>query len=288
MVVDRLGTVIRDFPTGSSPALRARLERHGDQDDHDPQRLRPASIVMLVRDGDDGLELFILKQVSLMDRSPARAIFPGGGVDGRDGDEALPWAGPSALEWGNRLGTDPHGARVLVVGAVREVFEECGVLLASDRPDGPLSDVDGEQWRLAREGLVSRELALCQLLIRHHLVLRSDLLRAHAHWITPEFEPKRYDIRVFVAKMPPSQTAVVSTRDPEAAGWSSPASILADHEAGEIVLTPTALICVEDAARFATADAFFDHTPVIRTIEPKLERADDGTVVLRVIVDGTS
>ena len=109
---------------------------------------------MLVRDGPNGLELFILKQVSLMDRSPARAIFPGGGVDGRDSDEALPWAGPSALEWGNRLGTDPHGARVLVVGAVREVFEECGVLLASDRPDGPLSDVDGEQWRLAREGLV--------------------------------------------------------------------------------------------------------------------------------------
>jgi len=278
--------VIRDFPTGNSPALRARVDAHAEPDDHDPQRPRPASIVMLVRDGDEGVELFLLKHVAMMDQAPATVLLPGGGVDGRDGDDALPWAGPDPLEWGIRLGTDRSGARVLVVGAVREVFEECGVLLASAEEDGPLFDVDDEEWRAAREGLVSRELCLGTLLIQHGLVLRSDLLRAHAHWVTPEYEPKRYDTRVFVARMPESQTAVVRTRDPHGAGWFTPASILAAHEADEVVLTPTAQICIEDAARFASVDEFFDYTPVIRVIEPVLVAAGDGSVVLRVDTDG--
>jgi len=278
--------VIRDFPTGNSPALRARVDAHAEPDDHDPQRPRPASIVMLVRDGDEGVELFLLKHVAMMDQAPATVLLPGGGVDGRDGDDALPWAGPDPLEWGIRLGTDRSGARVLVVGAVREVFEECGVLLASAEEDGPLFDVDDEEWRAAREGLVSRELCLGTLLIQHWLVLRSDLLRAHAHWVTPEYEPKRYDTRVFVARMPESQTAVVRTRDPHGAGWFTPASILAAHEADEVVLTPTAQICIEDAARFASVDEFFDYTPVIRVIEPVLVATGDGSVVLRVDTDG--
>jgi len=278
--------VIRDFPTGSSPALRARVDAHAERDDHDPQRLRPASIVMLVRDGDEGLELFLLKHVGMMDSAPATVLLPGGGVDGRDGDDAIPWAGPDALEWGIRLGTDKSGGRVLVVAAVREVFEECGVLLASPEEDGPLCDVDAAEWRAAREGLIGRELSLGALLIQNRLVLRSDLLRAHAHWVTPEYEPKRYDIRVFVAKMPQGQTAVVRTRDPHAAGWFTPTSILAAQAADEVVLTPTAQICIEDAGRFASADEFFDYTPVIRVIEPTLVAAHDGGVVLRVDTEG--
>jgi len=278
--------VIRDFPTGSSPALRARVDAHAKPGKRDLQRLRPAAIVMLVRDGAKGLELFMLKQVGMMDQSPATVLLPGGGVDGRDGDDALPWAGPDAFEWGIRLGTDKSGARVLVVAAVREVFEECGVLLASKEEDGPLVDVDGEVWRAAREGLIGRELSLAELLIGHDLVLRSDLLRAHAHWVTPDYEPKRYDMRVFVARMPESQAAVVTTRDPLTAGWFTPGSIIAAHQAGEVVLTPTALVCVEDAGRFASADELFDHTPVIRAIEPTLVAADDGSIVLRVDTDG--
>jgi 8-oxo-dGTP pyrophosphatase MutT (NUDIX family) len=241
---------------------------------------------MLVRDGEEGLELFLLKHVGLMGPAPTTVLLPGGGVDGRDSDDALPWAGPDPFEWAIRLGTDTKGARMLVVGAVREVFEECGVLLASVEEQGPLLDVDEQEWRAAREGLVARELSLCALLVQHGLVLRSDLLRAHAHWVTPEFEPKRYDIRVFVAKMPDRQTAVVKTGDPEAAGWFTPASTLAAHDAGEVVLTPTARICIEDAERFTTADEFFDYTPVIRVIEPRLVEADNASIVLRVDTDG--
>lgn len=277
--------MIRDFPTGNSPALRARVDAHRQRADHDPQRLRPASIGMLVRDGESGLELFLLRHVSMMDRSTSM-IFPGGGVDGRDGDDALPWAGPDAFEWGIRLGTDADGARLLVVGAVREIFEECGVLLASEAGHGPLFDTDTPEWRDARQGLIGRQLSLTELLIEHGLVLRSDLLRAHAHWVTPEFEPKRYDMRVFVARMPEGQVATVKTRDPEAAGWWTPGQILAMHECSEISLTPTALVCVEDAAQFATADAFFAHTPVIRIIEPVLVLDDDADAVLRVDTAG--
>jgi len=278
--------VIRDFATANSPELRSRVEAHLASPDRQPVGLRPASTVMLVRDGSTGIEVFMLQRVATMEFAPSTMVFPGGGVDGRDHADQLPWAGPDSLEWALRLGSDKAGARMLVVAAVREVFEECGVLLASVTPGGPLFDVSGESWQAARQGLVARELSLCELLIERGLVLRSDLLRAHAHWVTPEFHSKRYDTRFFVARMPPAQTADDKSTEADVAGWFAPADVLAAYEAGEAILLPPTVVCLQDLARFSTAAACFDHTPVIRTVEPTLQTLEDGSVVVRVDLNG--
>ena len=94
---------------------------------------------MLVRDADSTVEVFMLRRVSQMAFAPSTMVFPGGGVDDRDGDEGLPWAGPSPVQWGARLGCSAAEAQMFVAAAIREVFEECGVLLAGPSAGGPLA-----------------------------------------------------------------------------------------------------------------------------------------------------
>jgi 8-oxo-dGTP pyrophosphatase MutT (NUDIX family) len=133
--------------------------------------------------------------------------FPGGGVDARDGDLDVPWAGPDPQEWATALGSSRTQARELVCAAVRELFEECGVLLAGPDEHTVVADLSDPSWEQDRQGLLTRTIALSQLLTRRHLVLRTDLLRAWAHWTTPVFEPRRYDTRFFVAALPAGQRA---------------------------------------------------------------------------------
>ena len=82
--------------------------------------------------------------------APRMMVFPGGGVDPRDADPHLPWAGPPPARWAAWLGCDEDSARELVIAAVREVFEECGVLLAGPDADSVVADVSGPQWQQER------------------------------------------------------------------------------------------------------------------------------------------
>ena len=119
--------------------------------------------------------------------SPAgMCVFPGGGVDPRDFDHAVAWAGPAPADWAARLGTDERTARALVCAAVRETFEESGVLLAGprDHPDAVVADTSGDDWEADRVALEGRELSLTDFLDRRGLVLRSDLLGAWSGWLT--------------------------------------------------------------------------------------------------------
>ncbi|HEU5143627.1 MAG TPA: NUDIX hydrolase, partial [Dermatophilaceae bacterium] len=144
-----------------------------------------ASTVMLVRDGDRGTEVFMLRRVAGMAFAANMMVFPGGGVDPRDGEPHLPWSGPSPAEWAVRLRCTDAEAQMYVAAAVREVFEECGVLLASATPDGRLADVSDPRWRGIRDGLINRELSLHQVLEDEGLLLRADLIHVKAHWLTP-------------------------------------------------------------------------------------------------------
>ena len=125
-------------------------------------------------------------------------VFPGGGVDPRDFDHSVAWAGPTPAEWAARLGVDERTARALVCAAVRETFEESGVLLAGTA-DAVVADTTGADWEADRVALEARELAFTEFLDRRGLVLRSDLLGVWAGWLTPEFEPRRYRTWFFVA-----------------------------------------------------------------------------------------
>src|SRR3712207_9523044 len=91
---------------------------------------RQAATVLLLRDGTAGLEVYVLRRTRGMPFAGGMTAYPGGGVDPRDGDTAIAWAGPPPSAWAEAFGTDERTARELVCAAVRETFEEAGVLLA--------------------------------------------------------------------------------------------------------------------------------------------------------------
>jgi 8-oxo-dGTP pyrophosphatase MutT (NUDIX family) len=212
---------------------------------------------MILRDRrGHGVDVFMLRRSPTMEFAPRMMVFPGGGVDPRDADPSLPWAGPSAAQWGRLLIADEAIARELVVAAVREVFEECGVLLAGPDADSVVGDVSGPAWQAERAALLSRELSFTQMLLGRGLVLRSDLLRARAHWITPEFEPKRYDVRFFAALLPAGQIADDQTSEADHADWADPLRLLQDTASGAALMLPPTMVCVEQVAAVASVAEF--------------------------------
>jgi 8-oxo-dGTP pyrophosphatase MutT (NUDIX family) len=230
-----------------------------------------------------GVDVFMLRRSSTMEFAARMMVFPGGGVDPRDADPGLPWAGPSPAEWGRLLIAEEATARELVVAAVREVFEECGVLLAGPDVNSVIGDVSGSVWQAERAALLSRELSLAQMLIGRGLVLRSDLLRARAHWITPEFEPKRYDTRIFAALLPVGQVADDKTSEADYADWTDPARLLEDYASGSALMLPPTLMCVEQVAAAASVAEFLAAEVHLAPITPVLAQVDDA-VVLRCML----
>src|SRR4029078_11135296 len=108
-------------------------------------------------------------------------------------------------DWAERLSCDEDMARALVCAAVRETFEESGVLLAGPHAREVVADTTGDDWEADRAALESRELAMTELITRRALVLRTDLLGVWGAWLTPVFEPKRYRTWFFVALLPEGQ-----------------------------------------------------------------------------------
>lgn len=203
---------------------------------------RLASTVLLLRESPTGVEVFMQRRVSSMKFAPSMWVFPGGGVDTRDESSHVPWAGPSPADWGRLIGIPEATARAVVIAAVREVFEECGVLLAGPTAQEVVPDVSGDSWHADRAAVLERSLAFGALLERRGLVLRSDLLALQDHWITPEMEPRRYDTWFFAARMPDRQVADDRTSEVAEAVWRQPADVLAEAEDGTARMLPPTVV----------------------------------------------
>jgi 8-oxo-dGTP pyrophosphatase MutT (NUDIX family) len=135
-------------------------------EDREPVPARKASTVVLVRDGAAGIELYLLRRQTSMAFAAGMYVFPGGGVDPRDADTDIAWSGPPPAAWADRLGVAEALARGLVSAAVRETFEESGVLLAGQSSSSVVADVSSAEWEADRLALESREISLAQLLSR--------------------------------------------------------------------------------------------------------------------------
>lgn len=229
---------------------------------------RDAATVALVRDGPAGLEVYLLRRVQAMAFASGMHVFPGGAVDPADAaaDGDAGWAGPAPAAWADAFGTTAPLARALVCAAVRETFEESGVLLAGPTPHGRLADVSGPDWEARRAALEARELTLSGLLAAEGLVLRSDLLRPLAHWITPEVEPRRYDTRFFLAELPAGQRARSAGGEADDRRWLRPGDALAQ---GLAMMPPTAAV-LRDLAGHRDVAAALAAPRVIRPVLPKL------------------
>jgi 8-oxo-dGTP pyrophosphatase MutT (NUDIX family) len=210
---------------------------------------RDASTVALLRGGDGrpgGLEVYLLRRASVMAFAAGYCVFPGGGVDPRDDDAGIGWAGPSAQDWGDLLGTTADHARSLVCAAVRETFEESGVLLAGPTPDTLVRDATGDDWEEDRSRLEAGSVAFSEVLRRRGLVLRTDLLRWWGSWVTPEQEPRRYDTRFFVARLPEGQVTRDVSTESDQVHWLAVRDALDAVDTGRLtMLPPTYVTCLE-------------------------------------------
>ena len=246
-----------------------------------PVEPKNASTVVLLRRGDGSagsLEVYLLRRHVDMAFAAGMCVFPGGGVDPRDFDHQISWAGPTAAQWAERMGVDESLARALVCAAVRETFEESGVLLAGPTPDSVVSDTTGDDWEADRRALEAREVSFTDFLDRRGLSLRTDLLQLWGSWVTPVFEPRRYDTRFFVAEMPEGQvTRDVSTESDKVLWLPVRDAIRAVDDKQMLMLPPTYCTCMEvfeygDPDDVLAAAAGRDLTPV----EPEAVREGDG------------
>jgi 8-oxo-dGTP pyrophosphatase MutT (NUDIX family) len=217
----------------------------------EPAEPRDAATVVLLRGGDEGPQVYLLRRQTSMAFAGGMCVFPGGGVDPRDFDHQIAWAGPSPEEWAARLGTDEAKARALVCAAVRETFEESGVLLAGPNngngaADTVVADTTGVDWERDRAALEARELAFTEFLDQRGLVLRTDLLGVWAAWLTPVFEPRRYRTWFFVADLPGGQlTRDVSTESDQVTWLPAMQAVRDVEEERLLMLPPTYLTCLE-------------------------------------------
>jgi 8-oxo-dGTP pyrophosphatase MutT (NUDIX family) len=216
-----------------------------------------------------GLEVYMLRRRRSMSFAAGAYVFPGGSVDSRDSDGELSWAGPSVEQWAAALDCPPGLARGLVCAAVRETFEEAGVLLAGASADDPAvpPGADLEPDRLA---LLDGSLSLAGLLARRGLVLRTDLLKPWARWITPDLEPRRFDTRFFAALLPAGQQTAEIRDEADQVAWLRPADVLAAGARREVNLMPPTAItlaelaaCPDIAAVFAAKRPLTSRQPMI-------------------------
>jgi 8-oxo-dGTP pyrophosphatase MutT (NUDIX family) len=195
---------------------------------------RPASTILLLRDNVQKreIEVFMMVRHHQIEFNSGALVFPGGSVDNNDreiiarGDLYCGGEGLDAATLGFRI------------AAIRETFEESGILLA--RPKGSSSLIDagraGEIAAAHRAALNERKTTFLDVLAGHGLVLALDLLMPYAHWITPEGMPKRFDTWFFLAAAPPDQLGAHDGRESTDSIWVSPREALEGGQSGRFKL----------------------------------------------------
>jgi 8-oxo-dGTP pyrophosphatase MutT (NUDIX family) len=268
-------------PTARLPEHLVQHARDFAEGTRTPVDPKDASTVVLLRDGDGqegGLEVYLLRRTRGMAFAGGFCVFPGGGVDPRDFEQEIGWVGPSAEQWAELLRTTPEHARALVCAAVRETFEESGVLLAGPTEDSVVDDTTGDDWEDDRQRLEARDLSFTDFLRGRGLRLRTDLLRYWGTWVTPVFEPKRYDTRFFVAALPEGQVTRDVSTESDHVVWLPVREVIDAVDGGSIaMLPPTYATCLEvydhrtTEGALAAADTK-DRTPIL----PEMQVDDDG------------
>lgn len=204
----------------------------------------PAATVILLRDGEAGLEAYLVQRHRKLRFMGGATVFPGGKLDAADADPALLACvdGLSAAEAAQQLGEcDWTLAISLYVAAIRETFEESGVLLGEGG-----GDLDAMRGALTSDGLT-------RLVTERGMRLRADRLAPLSRWVTPAVEKRRFDARFFLAEVDPATVAACDTEETIAGAWLTPAAAIEKHVAAEIDLPPPTLRTLELLRPYARA-----------------------------------
>ena len=246
----------------------------------EPPPVRDASTVVLLRDG-SGLETYLMRRAATMAFAAGMYVFPGGRIDEADLDIELSWVG-DPLDAG-RMTADERQARGLVVGAVREVFEETGVLLAVD--DAGRFPAEDAAWEEDRAAVAESSPALAEVLARRGLRIDPGALPLWTHWVTPEVESKRYDVRFFVAAVPPGQRARDVSGEADQVLWTSPGAALGDYSRGQLPMLPPTVATLADLAALPDVATVLASASArdVRPLMPRPRLEDDGVIAWDVI-----
>ncbi len=218
---------------------------------------RPAATLILLRDGDSGPEIFMLK------RSPSAAfvanayVFPGGGLDAADHKALDRVRGLTEGEANRRLGVE-SGGLAYWVAAVRECFEEAGILIAVEESGSPLDPARADALAAHRNAVNAGTLAFGELLERERLTIPAQSIAYFSHWITAPGRPRRFTARFFVARAPRGQHGSHDDGETVASEWVRPQVALERCEKGEIELVHPTRMSLTELAPFGRADEAFE------------------------------
>jgi 8-oxo-dGTP pyrophosphatase MutT (NUDIX family) len=232
-----------------------------------------AATILLLRDGGSGLEVFMVKRHHQIDFATGALVFPGGKATAADHEPEIAGLADGAKEW-------PAVMIALAACAVREAFEESGILLARDISTGELvSGARTAELAAYRSRLDSGELSLNDFFVREGLRLACDRLVHFAHWITPRGMPKRFDTHFFAARAPQDQVGRHDGRESVDSIWIKPLDAVADRKRWNVIF-PTKLNLQKLAQSNSVDDAIaraLSNPPV--TVEPWIEDGPDGKIL---------
>lgn len=216
---------------------------------------RLAATVMLLRDGNNGLEVWAQERVRTMRNYPGMTVFPGGGVDSRDfpprsWDSGDLWMGRSVVSMARRLGLNKYKAHALVFAAVREIYEETGTLLVADSDGTMLSDT--RPFSDARDKLVSHQASLTDVLRANNLKVNADKLEPWGRWVGQSEVGNWFDTFSFVATVPEGQTPDGDTGEADDANWFPPSLLIEGWRVGLVRFAVSTWAQLLDLSRFET------------------------------------
>lgn len=229
----------------------------------EPAVPRPAATIVLMRDGDAGSEVLLLRRNRESGFVPGAYVFPGGRVDGADAHPDLLHRvdGLTSDEAAERLehtdGEPP--AMAFYLAALREAFEETGILVGH-HADGhhPPTAAESEEVDAIRDDLMEDRITFAEALARMDCRIEGSAVEYLAHWITPAVEPRRYDTRFFAARVPRGSDAIIDPREMTDAVWITPEGALARNEAGRLPMVFPTIKTLQRLARYGDVASTLD------------------------------
>lgn len=238
----------------------------------------PAATVTLVRDTPRGVEVLMLRRNLSLAFMPGVYVFPGGSLDAADGAPGMQelCAGLDDAAASSVLGLE-RGGLAFWIAAIREAFEEAGILLASDAGGGLVSmrGPAAERYRAHRRALEGGRSDLMTIARNEGLRFATDKLLYFGHWITPVGAPRRYDTRFFMAVAPEGQTAEQDNHETIAHLWLRPADALDMHRREALAMRFPTIKTLERFAQCSTAAelmATLQSSRVVRPVLPRISR----------------
>ena len=233
----------------------------------------PAATILLLRDAPGGLEVFMVKRHHQIDFVAGALVFPGGKVEKGDSDVALGEFFDGGDDWNDTM-------RALGAGAIREAFEESGILLARDARDGGfVSSQRLAELQHYRSRLDKREVILSEMLRTEQLRLALDQLVHFAHWITPANMPKRFDTHFFLAVSPIGHAGSHDGRESVDSIWITPNGAISDRKKWNVIF-PTKLNLMKLGNSVTVSEAIAAaHASKVLPVTPWVENSSDGQVL---------